>query len=53
MDKDAKQKKPTTAWDVNQTTERLPAWEVWEDGVEPEDEAPSPEKRKRERERAA
>jgi hypothetical protein len=24
-------------WTIGQITERLPAWEVWEDGVEPED----------------
>ena len=24
-------------WDTNQVTERLPAWEQWEDGIEPAD----------------
>jgi hypothetical protein len=22
-------------WEIGQITERLPAWEMWEDGVEP------------------
>jgi hypothetical protein len=37
-------------WDVGQITERLPAWEVWEDGVEPEDDVPASSEQ---RERAA
>jgi hypothetical protein len=34
---------PIDPFDVGQITERLPAWEMWEDGVEPEDEAPPKE----------
>jgi hypothetical protein len=35
------EKKPETLeqdpWETNQVTERLPAWEQWEDGIEPAD----------------
>ncbi len=35
---DAKDKKaPQDPWEIGQITERLPAWEMWEDGVEPEE----------------
>jgi hypothetical protein len=27
-------------FEVGQITERLPAWELWEDGIEPEDDLP-------------
>ena len=28
-------KAPLDPWEIGQITERLPAWEMWEDGVEP------------------
>ena len=32
-------------WDVGMITERLPAHELWEDGIEPEDESQEPQER--------
>lgn len=32
------EQKPTPdPWEVGQITERLPAWEMWEDGIEPDE----------------
>ena len=46
MDTDSKSK-AFDPWETDQITERLPAWEIWEDGVEPEDEAQPPKQSER------
>jgi hypothetical protein len=34
-------------FDAGQITERLPAWELWEDGIEPDEELPLSERHDR------
>ncbi len=45
-------KKPFDPWEAGQITERLPAWELWEDGIEP-DEEELPQRRAEPHDRAA
>jgi hypothetical protein len=46
MDEEAREPDP---FEVGQITEQIPAWELWEDGIEPEDNEISPPRIQRDR----